>query len=673
MPRAGLSRIALAAAVAAAVWLASGFPAEWVAYLAAALGVVYGAVLAAAPGVFRGSPRAWLWRAVVDVALISILTYATGGVSSPFFALYLLAALGAVEASGRADVQAMIALLLAGYLSAVLARMTSFEPSAAVTACVQAAALVLACYLAGKAGSELDRLREESVQKSESLVSEERYGERLSDSLTGLGPALALLRPRDMLQWAAEAAQRSAGASYAHVSVLEGSLHRTVAGESLDSYPSWWHPEIQRLTLWSARSGQTLYHAPDIPGIGSFLTLPIADEDESHGYGALLVGGEHFGEEEERILRRISREAARALARREEAPAGRDPVSRLPNHASLRQALQRENIYNGAITLLCAGIEGLERHSKLHGPAASEDLLREIGGQLDASTYRAFQTSADEIAVLVSGKSENRIRRSALGLKSLIENLTSGSAAPFTVYVGITHIEDGAPYAPEEALRSARRALPDARLSPEGIARRVETEPGRATDTSGMIRALVEAAEAHDDQLGDHMRGVSRLSRNLGVQLGLPEHRLRTLETGALLHDVGKIGLPQSLLRKPSSLNDEEYETMKRHPDLGVKILEPVEEFGHVLPVVKHHHERHDGAGYPDGLRGEDIPLEARITFVADALDSMTRERVYQPGLPLQTAVREITDGSGTQFDPEVVEALLALLQSDRRGLRLAT
>ena len=665
--------MALAAGVAASIWLASGSAVVWAAYLAAALGVVYGAVLATAPGALRDSPRAWLWRAGVDVVLISLLTYATGGVSSPFFALYLLAALGAAEASGRAEVRAMTALLLAGYLSAALAGMASFEPSAAVTACVQAAALVLACFLAGKAGSELDRLRQESRQTSEALAAEERYGERLSDSLDALGPALALLRPQDVLQWAAEAARKSVGASYAHVSILEGSLHRTVAGESLDSYPSWWHPEIQRLTLWSARSGQTMYHAPDIPGIGSFLTLPIADEGEARGYGALLVGGEEFTEEEERILRRIAREAASALARREEAPAGRDPVSRLPNHASLRQALQREHIYNGAITLLCTEIEGLQRHSKLYGPAASENLLREIGGHLDASTYRAFQTSADEIAVLVSGESESRTRRAALGVKSLIEDATAGSAAPFTVHVGITHIEDAAPYAPEEALRSARRALPEARLNPEGIARHVETESGKATDTSGMVRALVEAAEAHDDQLGDHMRGVSRLSYRLGVELGLPEHRLRTLETGALLHDVGKIGLPQSLLRKPSSLSGEEYETMKQHPEIGVKILEPIEELGHVLPVVEHHHERYDGAGYPAGLRGEDTPLEARITFVADALDSMTRERVYQPGLPLQTAVREITDGSGTQFDPDVVEALLALLKSDRRGLRLAT
>ena len=172
LPSAGLSRVTLAVALAAAVWFAGGFPAEWAAYLAAALGVVYGAVLAAAPGALRDSPRAWLWRAVVDVALISLLTYATGGVSSPFFALYLLAALGAVEASGKTEIQAMTALLLAGYLTAALAGMASFEPSVVVTSCVQAAALVLACYLSGKAGAELERIREESDQKSEALASE---------------------------------------------------------------------------------------------------------------------------------------------------------------------------------------------------------------------------------------------------------------------------------------------------------------------------------------------------------------------------------------------------------------------------------------------------------------------------------------------------------------------
>lgn len=672
MLSAGLSRAALAAAVAISVWLSGAGAAGWPAYLAAALGILYGLVLAAAPGALRDSPRGWLRRAGVDVVLISILAYSTGGVSSPFFALYLLAALGAVEASDGAEVRALAGLLLAGFLSAAIAGTVSFAPSVAATAAVQAAALVLACHLAGKAGSYITRLDADSRRTAEALASEERYGERLSGSLAALGPALALLRPQDTLQWAAESARKSVGASYAHVSILEGSLHRTAADDSLDSYPSWWYPEIQRLALWSARSGQTLYHNPDIPGIKSLIALPIADDGKVYGHGALLVGGEDFAEEDERILNRIAREAALALTSREEAPAGRDPISRLPNHASLRRALQRENVYNGTVTLLCAEIEGLERHSQLYGPAAGEDLLREIGHRLDASPHRAFQTAADEIAVLVSGTNENRVRRAALSLKSIVENLTALSAAPFTVYVGITHIEDAAPYAPEAALHAARRALPEARRSPEGFSR-ASPETQKATNTPGMVRALVEAAEAHDDQLGDHMRGVSQLARKLGEQLGLPEHRLRALETGALLHDVGKIGLPQSLLRKPSSLSDEEYETMKRHPEFGVRILQPIQELRHTLPIVKHHHERYDGAGYPDGLQGEDIPLEARITLVADALDSMTRERVYRSGLSMQTAMREITDGSGTQFDARVVEALLLLLESDRRGLRLAT
>ncbi|MDN5697627.1 MAG: HD domain-containing protein [Rubrobacter sp.] len=662
----------MAAIVAAAIWL-SGMEADlWAAYLASGLALVYGLVLSATPpGSLRDSPRAWLWRSVVDVALISVLIYATGGVSSPFFALYLLAALGAVEASDGADTKALAGILLAGYLSAAITGTGAFTNAVAAAGAVQTATLLLACHLASKAGLELGRLRGQSHQMTETLASEERYAERVSESLATLGPALALLRTQDTLQWAVEAAQRSVEASYAHIATLEDGLHRTVAGESLESYPSWWHPEIQRLVLWSARSGKTMYHHPDIPGMEALIALPVADEDGVHGHGALIVGGDGFAEEEERILRRIARETALALTSREEASAGRDSISRLPNHASLRRVLQKENTYNGAVTLLCAEIEGLERHSRLYGPAASESLLREIGDRLDASTYRAFQTAADEIAVLVSGNNESRVRRSALGLKSLIESLTAGSAAPFTVYVGITHIEDAAPYAPEESLREARRALTEARRNPEGVARAPQTES--AKDDAGIILALVEAAEAHDAQLGEHLRSVSQLSRKLGAQIGLPEHRLQNLETAALLHDVGKIGLPQKLLRKPSSLTAEEYETMKQHPDLGVRILKPVEELKHTLPVIKHHHERYDGTGYPDGLSGENIPLEARITLVADALDVMMRDRVYQPGIPMETAVREITTASGTQFDPDIVDALLALLESDRRGLRLAT
>jgi HD-GYP domain-containing protein (c-di-GMP phosphodiesterase class II) len=126
---------------------------------------------------------------------------------------------------------------------------------------------------------------------------------------------------------------------------------------------------------------------------------------------------------------------------------------------------------------------------------------------------------------------------------------------------------------------------------------------------------------------------------------------------------VGKIGVPDQILHKPGRLSEEEYELIKQHPVLGVEILAPVKELTPALPVVRHHHERFDGNGYPDGLRGEDIPIVARVVSVADAFDSMVRERPYGYGISQETALQEIEANSGTQFDPRIVRALLEVVR----------
>ncbi len=175
------------------------------------------------------------------------------------------------------------------------------------------------------------------------------------------------------------------------------------------------------------------------------------------------------------------------------------------------------------------------------------------------------------------------------------------------------------------------------------------------------IESLIEALEAKDPNIREHLEGVRRVALRLGRRLALPEESLNELSTAAVLHDVGKVRIPDGILRKPGPLTDEEYETMKRHPALGAGIVARSEALSPALPVVRHHHERFDGGGYPDGLRGEDIPLSARIVAVADAFDSMIRDRTYDPGIPPEAAITEIEANAGTQFDPRVVAALSGL------------
>jgi HD-GYP domain-containing protein (c-di-GMP phosphodiesterase class II) len=152
--------------------------------------------------------------------------------------------------------------------------------------------------------------------------------------------------------------------------------------------------------------------------------------------------------------------------------------------------------------------------------------------------------------------------------------------------------------------------------------------------------------------------------------MSLPSDQLNALALGALLHDVGKIGVPDQILEKPGRLTDEEYEVIKRHPMLGVEMLAPVEELAPAVPVVRYHHERFDGGGYPDGLRGEDILLIARVVCVADAFDTMARDRPYGYGLSRRAALEEVERNSGTQFDPQIVRALLEAVWGlgDRRA-----
>src|SRR5207244_3163414 len=148
------------------------------------------------------------------------------------------------------------------------------------------------------------------------------------------------------------------------------------------------------------------------------------------------------------------------------------------------------------------------------------------------------------------------------------------------------------------------------------------------------IEALANALEAQDAYTEDHCRALAQMSIAVGGAMGLPPERLKDLELGALFHDIGKIGVPSEIIRKPGPLSTEERREMNRHPEIGDQILAPVPFLQAVRPIVRASHERWDGKGYPDGLRGEEIPLESRIVFVCDAFHAMTTNRPYRVALP---------------------------------------
>ena len=186
----------------------------------------------------------------------------------------------------------------------------------------------------------------------------------------------------------------------------------------------------------------------------------------------------------------------------------------------------------------------------------------------------------------------------------------------------------------------------------------------------GTIESLRLAVDAKDSYTKHHSDRVSYYSVLIGKQLGLNEEELEILKQGALFHDVGKIGIPDSILQKPGKLTNEEYDDIKNHPSIGSKILAPAKIFNDLVPMVLHHHERYDGRGYPVGLSGEDIPLMARIVCVADSFDAMTSDRSYRPRFDVITALGELENCKGSQFDPVCVDAFLIALRQNKEQVK---
>ena len=185
-----------------------------------------------------------------------------------------------------------------------------------------------------------------------------------------------------------------------------------------------------------------------------------------------------------------------------------------------------------------------------------------------------------------------------------------------------------------------------------------------------IVETLRYAVEAKDTYTRGHSDRVSAYSVLIGEKLGLPEDQIKTLKIGGLFHDIGKIGIPDSILLKESKLTDDEYSQIKNHPSIGAHILSSVSYFKDMIPIVKHHHEKYDGNGYPSKLKGEDIPYLARIAAVADSFDAMTSRRSYRDSMDLSIVIAEIERCRGTQFDPEIADAFLDILKNEPEKIK---
>ena len=174
-----------------------------------------------------------------------------------------------------------------------------------------------------------------------------------------------------------------------------------------------------------------------------------------------------------------------------------------------------------------------------------------------------------------------------------------------------------------------------------------------------VVTSLANAVEAKDAPTEHHCQRLAHLATRVAGRVGLPDAELDAVAYGALLHDVGKIGIPEAILTKPGPLDEDEWNVMRRHPEIGERICAPLAAFAAFGPIIRHHHERWDGTGYPDGLRGDGIPMGARVVAVVDAFDAMTHDRPYRAARSVVDALGELVRLAGRQFDPELVPLLV--------------
>jgi diguanylate cyclase (GGDEF)-like protein/putative nucleotidyltransferase with HDIG domain len=366
-----------------------------------------------------------------------------------------------------------------------------------------------------------------------------------------------------------------------------------------------------------------------------------------------------------------------------------DPLTGLGNHRHFHERLERElrdtRERRLPLTLCLVDVDDFKRVNDRFGHPAGDRVLSQLAGRL-RQTGEAFRLGGDEFALLLPGYDEGAAIATATAVVERIAALHLEPLGSVTVSAGVAtspqHAEDrdeliqladsALYWAKEYGKNRVRAYRPDVIELAE--LKRLASGPDRAARFRAAA-SLARAVDARDVYTGSHSQRVAALAARTACRLGLPDEEVELTRLAASLHDLGKLAIPEEILRKPGPLTEPERMVLERHPQIGFRMLESLG----VDPVahwVLHHHERWDGTGYPDGLPADQIPLGARIILVADAYDAMTSERVYRRRVAPEQAIAELQRCAGSQFDPEIVAALaeeLALDAAARRAAVLAS
>jgi diguanylate cyclase (GGDEF)-like protein len=356
--------------------------------------------------------------------------------------------------------------------------------------------------------------------------------------------------------------------------------------------------------------------------------------------------------------------------------AAHDPLTGLPNRRDLEPRIRNEIAASTVVSVLVCDLDNFRRVNDELGPDASDDVLGRFADVLSRSTRGAdVPTRLDGAEFAVVLRDTDRVAALAVAerLRRSVREEFADLPVPVSVSVGLAATGTSLDTA-SDVLRAAHRALDAAKrlgrdravpFHPQSLAfldglRHADPETGGG-DQLAAAMLLAETLDLRDAGTARHSHTVGQLAEQTGRHLGWAADRVERLHAAGVLHDIGKLGIPDAILQKPDVLDEDEWQEMRRHPEIGARILEHAN-LGDIADWVRAHHERIDGRGYPAGLAGAAIPPEARVLAVADAYEAMTADRPYRRSLGPDAAEAELRRAAGTQFDADVVDALLAAI-----------
>jgi diguanylate cyclase (GGDEF)-like protein/putative nucleotidyltransferase with HDIG domain len=351
-----------------------------------------------------------------------------------------------------------------------------------------------------------------------------------------------------------------------------------------------------------------------------------------------------------------------------------DALTGLLNHRgglqALKSAFDAATNDDTAVSLLVGDIDSFKLFNDTYGHVAGDEVLKLVARNCSAvvgSLGTACRYGGDEFLLILPNmekRDASKLARDIMELLGDVEFRTDNNqSVPIRMSVGVATYPDDTS-SPSNLVATADAAMYEAKKRLEGAKK--SSLSSREDTTFGVLESLVLAVDAKDRYTKDHCDLVAEYAVKLAQRLNLSDESVRALRVAGLLHDVGKLAVPDEILKKPAPLTEEEYEIMKRHVRIGEVLIREVPQLKDVIQAVSCHHERYDGSGYPRGLAGEGIPLLGRIIAVADAYSAMCLDRPYRKAMALDAAVAEFVSGAGIQFDPDIARAFVDMLLEEQ-------